>query len=505
MPALEQRPKRQSVKIPGVHYLWSLSVAFIIQFFLHLPALAEPVYKRTDQSDQVDELFAQWDRPGSPGAAIGIFKAGRIIYARGYGMANLEHDIPNSPQTVFRIGSTSKHFTAMGIAILIEQGKIAADDDIRRYLPELPVYKPAIKIRHMLYHTSGLRNYEALTTLAGIDGETYKVPYYTDADVIRLISRQKSLQFPPGEQYAYSNTNYFLLAEIIARVSGMKTAAFADRYLFEPLDMHNTHFHDDVNIIVRNRASGYSPAGDGSFRINMTQLEQIGTGSIYTTVEDFFKWDQNFYRNKLGKGTQGLIEMMQKSGSLNDGRLTHYGFGLDINTHFGLRSIGHGGAFVGYRSYYLRFPDQHFSVVLMSNLGPFPSYELVQKIARIYLGAIKAEIAAMPVVVHRSEEGEDAVNPAAITLSDRQNQQYTGRYYSEELDAFYTIEIRQGGLVVQVGKYYRTEMTPAGNDEFLWDLGKFNFIRNAAGEVSGFNLHSGSIRNIYFVRLEPGL
>ena len=249
----------------------NLLVCMLCVVFLQSPSVARQAYPHTKQTEQVDRLFATWDKSGSPGAAIGIIKDGRIIYARGYGMANLEYDIPNTPQTVFRIGSTSKHFTAMGIALLIEQGKISLDDDIRLYLPELPAYQWPIEIRHMLHHTSGLRNYEVLMILAGRDGETYKVPFYTDEEAVQMIARQKALNFKPGERYSYSNSNYFLLAEIIGRASGMKTSEFARKFLFEPLGMSDTHFHDDVSVIVKNRASGYTGGRSQSSELEKTR------------------------------------------------------------------------------------------------------------------------------------------------------------------------------------------------------------------------------------------
>jgi len=287
---------------PTSKLLIKLTAGLLGLVVIHSPSVARQAYPHTSESAQVDKLFEEWDRKISPGASIGIIKDGRIIYARGYGMANLEYDIPNTPQTVFRIGSTSKHFTAMAIALLIEHGSLSLDDDIRKFLPEIPEYQSPIRIRHLLHHTSGLRNYEALMMLAGRDGETYKVPYYTDEYAVQLIARQRVLNFNPGERYSYSNSNYFLLAEIIGNVSGMKTSEFARAQIFEPLSMSATHFHDDINVIVRNRASGYSPDANGEFRINMTQLEQIGTGCIYTSIEDFLNGTRISTTTFWGKG-----------------------------------------------------------------------------------------------------------------------------------------------------------------------------------------------------------
>lgn len=485
------------MKLPSARMLPLLAMGWLCLVLFQPPSAVGEPYPRTAQTDQVDALFAKWDRTGSPGAAIGIFKDGRIVYARGYGMANLEHDIPNTPRTVFRIGSTSKHFTAMAVAVLIERGDLSLDDDIRDHLPELPAYQAPVTIRHLLHHTSGLRNYEHLTVLAGIDGEMHPSPYYTDAEAVAMIARQTALNFTPGEKYSYSNSNYFLLAEIIGRVSGMKTAEFARKYMFEPLGMSHTHFHDDVDVIVPNRASGYSPTDDGGFRINMTRLEQIGTGSIFTTIEDFFKWDQNFYDNKLGQGRQSLIDMVETPGTLNNGDSAHYGFGLNIDRFGGLRLISHGGAFVGFRSYYMRFPDQRLSIVLLANQGPFPLEEVVGRIAAIYLGDQMTE----PVEPARPSDQDTAPQRQTIALSDDQRRAYAGRYYSAELDASYTLRETDGALTLRVGRYYTTDLVASEPDRFTWDYGTLEFTRNPTNDITGFLLHSAPIRAIAFEKV----
>jgi CubicO group peptidase (beta-lactamase class C family) len=457
-------------------------------------------YPHNELTDKVDALFAQWDNKDSPGAAVGIFKDGRIIYARGYGSANLEYSIPNTPHTVFRIGSTSKHFTAMCIALLIERKKLSVRDDIRLYIPELPDYGPAITIANMLHHTSGFRNYEALMELAGRDGDTIKVPFYTDQDAIDMIVRQKKLNFSLGERYSYSNTNYFLLAEVVARVSGMKTSEFAKKYLFEPLGMHNTHFHDDINKIVKNRASGYSPKEGGGFRINMTQLEQIGTGSIYTTIEDFFKWDQNFYRNRVGLGQQSLIDMMETPGRLNSGEHIEYGFGLNVGTFYGLKLISHGGSFVGFRSYYMRFPDQRFSIVVLANQGPFPDYEIASDIAILYLKDLIKEPLDKKQRTYR--EREERERSKRIQLRQEQLEEYAGIYYSEELDASYVLYTDANNLIMRVGRYYTTPIECMKSDEFKWSFRNIAFTRNQSGDISGFLLHEDPIRDLTFRKID---
>jgi len=336
--------------------------------------------------------------------------------------------------------------------------------------------------------------------LAGLDGETIKVPFYTDQDAIDMIVHQKKLNFSPGDRYSYSNTNYFLLAEVVGRVSGMRTSEFARKYMFESLGMKNTHFHDDINVIVKNRASGYSPKKGGGFRINMTQLEQIGTGSIYTTIEDFFKWDQNFYDNKLGRGQQSLIEMVETPGILKNEENIEYGFGLNIGTFYGLKLISHGGSFVGFRSYYMRFPDQRFSIVILANQGPFPDYKTASNIAILYLKDLFTEPLDKKQSTYRDREEEPSSR--RIQLKPEQLKEYTGVYYSEELDASYRLKLEANNLIMSVGRYYTTPVECVKLDEFKWDFRNIVFTRDPSANISGFLLHEGPIRDLKFKKIK---
>lgn len=330
-------------------------------------------------TDKVDELFAEWDKPVSSGCALGIIKNGKLIYKRGYGMANLEHNIPISSTTVFRIGSTSKQFTAMSIVLLAEQGKISLDDDIRKYLSEMPEYESPITIRHLIHHTSGIRDYLELMELAGMRDDDY----YTDDEAVEMLARQKELNFKPGDEFLYSNSGYFLLSMIVKRASGKSLREFAEENIFKPLGMNNTHFHDDHTMIVKNRAAGYSPKKDNGYRINMTILGMVGDGGVFTTVEDLFLWDQNFYHNKLGG--KDLINQVLTLGILNNGEKLNYAFGLEAIDYRGLKMISHGGSFAGFRAQMIRFPEQKFSVICLANLSTINPTKLCKQVADVYL------------------------------------------------------------------------------------------------------------------------
>ncbi len=345
-------------------------------------------------TDKVDELFAEWDKSDSPGCALGIIKNGKLLYKRGYGMANLEHNLPISSTTVFRIASTSKQFTAMCIVLLAEQGKISLNDDICKYLSEMPEYESPITIRHLIHHTSGIRDYLELMELAGMSDHDY----YSDDKAVEMLTRQKDLNFKPGGEFLYSNSGYYLLSMIVKRVSGKSLREFTEEKIFKPLGMNNTHFHDDHTMIVKNRADGYSPREDGGYRINMTTLPMVGDGGLFTTVEDLFLWDQNFYHNKLGG--KDSINQLLNLGTLNSGEKLSYAFGLEAIDYRGLKMISHSGSMAGFRAQMIRFPEQKFSVICLANLSTINPTKLCKEVADLYLAdqfkQEKAEFIELP-------------------------------------------------------------------------------------------------------------
>jgi len=468
-----------------------LSVIILLAAMI-IRAEACQAYTHTALTDSVDAMFAQWGKEDTPGAAVGIFKDGRIIYARGYGMANLEYNIPITPQTVFRIGSTSKQLTAMCIALLAEQGKLSLDDDIRKFFPEMPEYETPITVGHLVHHTSGIRDYFTLQGLL-VRGE-----YFNSEDALAMLLRQKELNFTPGERYSYANSGYFLLAALIERASGMKASEYARKHIFEPLGMNDTHFHDDLNVVVRNRASGYRPTEQGGYSINMTQLDIIGDGSIYTTIEDFFKWDQNFYNNKLGNGTQDLIDMIMTRGMLNDGTEITYAFGLNVETYRGLRRVSHSGSFVGFRSYYVQFPDQRFSVVIFTNNSMGPG-RFAGRIADLYL--VDQFTGPTPERQERPRrQPPQEERPEPVTLSSSQLQEYVGIFYSDELDAYAVLRIEDGNLTMKLG-INSGGLTAFSSENFEWRRRSIEFIRDSRRNVSGFVLRVGRDLSLEFTKV----
>lgn len=340
-------------------FLAVLMLAFVFQ----QSVVAQNKIKDKAITAAIDQVFQEWDQENTPGCALGIIKDGELIYAKGYGLANMEYNIPNDANSVFRIGSTSKQFTAACIVLLAEQGKLSLDNTLAQYFPDFPDYAKQINIRHLLNHTSGIRDYLTLTYLKGMDDDDY----YTDEDLMRWLVNQNDLNFMPGDEFTYSNSGYWLLGQIVKEVSGMTMAAFAEKEIFQPLGMNNTHFHDDHNLIVKNRASGYSPTGEDSYRLDMTTLNMIGDGGIFTTIQDIKKWDDAYYNSKVLN--KSFWKMMTTKGVLNNGETIDYASGLFLTPYKGLPTINHGGAFVGFRAEYLKFPEQKVSIAVFANRG----------------------------------------------------------------------------------------------------------------------------------------
>ena len=492
-------------QIPGVHRCHARVITYrrlAIAAGLALAAsslsfagvAAGQVYPQTDLAAQVDELFAEWDTEVSPGAAVGIFKEGRIIYARGYGIANLDYGIPITPQSVLRIGSISKQFVAMCIAILAERGTLSFDDDIRAYLPEMPDYGEPITIRHLLHHTSGIREYLTLVDLIGKpEGSVFG---YTTRELVELLARQQGLNFDPGDQFSYTNSGYFLLAEIVSRVSGTKASAFARENIFDPLGMTHTRFYDDPNAIIPNQAFGYSLKPDGEYRLDILRSDVIGDLGVITTVEDLLHWDNNFYENKLGAGTNNLIATMSTRGRTDGGEELSYALGLEFGPYRGLKTMGHSGSAVGYVAQFLQFPEQRLSVVILSNLSSFRPGRIARQIADLYLADELTEPGASGEQVRPPR-----TSPEPITLSRTEIEVFVGDFYSEELDFSYSLDVREGSLELEL-RGNRIELLPYSADRFGWGRRELSFLREASGVVTGFALDAGNISGLHFLKME---
>ena len=460
-----------------------------------LPAAAEArAQPRVDLSARVDSLFAEWDRPGSPGCALGIVQDGRLAYARGYGYANLDHDIPITPKTVFYIASVSKQFTAASIALLAQQGKLSLDDDVRAYIPELPDYGATITIRHLIHHTSGLRDYLTLMLLAGMRLEDV----HTDEEVLDLVTRQTALNFAPGERHLYSNTGYLLMAEIVRRVSGKSLREFADEHIFRPLGMASTHFHDDRTMVVRNRAMAYVRNEDGSFRLDVwSNFDKVGSGGLLASVEDLALWDLDAEHQRVG-GT-ALRQQMLERGVLNNGDTLDYAFGLVIGAYRGLRTVSHSGGSMGFRAHHLRFPDERFSVICLCNLGSIDPGRLALRVADLYLEdrfpePPLATRASGPAPLGNAPGATPAELPATMLA------EFAGRYHSAELRVTYSLAVEQDRLVLHSRNAPPATLESTGPDRFRAGGLTLRFVRDASSSITGFVLDAGRALGLRFQR-----
>ena len=295
-------------------------------------------------------------------------------------MANLDHGIAITPETVFYVGSVSKQFTAANVALMVSQGKLDLDADIRRYVPEMPAYSQPITVRQLVHHTSGIRDIYSLMRLAGKRLENV----FPDQQALGLIARQQELNFTPGSENLYSNSGYFLLSEIVGRLSQSSLREYAEQKIFLPLDMRDTHFHDSPGHVQPRTATSYQPNEDGSFRNSfLSNFDKVGAGGLYSTVRDLYKWDQNFYTGKVGG--EAFLKTIQTGGKLSDGTQLDYAFGLRVSTYRGLRIVAHGGSMMGYKADFVQFPEQQFSVLCLCNLGSINPSGLTRQVADIYL------------------------------------------------------------------------------------------------------------------------
>jgi len=340
-------------------------------------ALAAPPASGSEAA-RVDQLFERWNRTTSPGCAMAAMKDGRILHEAGYGMANLEHEAKITPSTVFDVGSIAKQFTAAALLMLAEEGKLSLDDPIRKYVTELPDFGTPVTLRQMLRHTSGLRDYEQLLYF---DGWRLDSPdLLTDGDIMHIMSLQKELNFPPGSNYSYSNTNYMLLAQVVSRVSKRSFPDFTMTRLFQPLGMKHTHFRVDHGETIKDVAYAYLDK-DGGFDLCLPNYDTVGATNLFTTVEDLARWEENSYTGRVG-GDKVIKQLMQP-GELNDGTKLNYAPGMFVG--LGAEESGPAGD-AGYRADILRFPDDHFSVVTLCNLGSIDAMELSHQVANIYQG-----------------------------------------------------------------------------------------------------------------------
>jgi CubicO group peptidase (beta-lactamase class C family) len=418
--------------------------------------VAVPAFSEDKAQPKIDKIFAAFDKPNSPGCAVGVIRGGNFIYRKGYGMGSLELGVPLSSQSIFYMASVSKQFTAASVVLAAEQGFLSLNDDVRKYIPELPDYGHVITLRQMLHHTSGFRDFETLMFLSGLELSDL----HSRGEMLDLITRQKGLNNIPGEEWIYSNTNYFLLAEVIRRATKKSLAEFAAENIFRPLGMAHTRFYDDHSLVMPGRVAAYDPAGEGKFLVDWsTNFDTVGPGGLMSSVDDMLLWDRNFYENTLGKGT--LLKEMQARGALNNGNETDYGLGLELSTYRGLPTVGHDGALFGYRTGILRFPEQRFAVLCLCNLSSADPSNLVRKVADVYL--------------EKSLQAEPGAAPAPNQSGLPDPSLFAGKYLDPKKHFVYSFTVAGGNLMAWGGNLRRV-----GANQFK-DLGTGTITFESSG------------------------
>jgi len=509
---------------------------------------------------KIDQIFAKWST-SSPGCAVGASVHGTPVLAKAYGMADLEHDVKNTPETIFEAGSVSKQFTAAAVLFLARDGKLLLDDPVRKYIPELPDYGQPLTIRHMLTHTSGLRDWGSV---AGIAGWPRTSRAHTHAHVLDIVSRQRALNFAPGTSWSYSNTGYNLAAILVSRVSGMSFGEFSQRRLFAPLGMTRTSWRDDHRRIVKDRAIAYSD-GAGGFRILMPFEDVHGNGGLLTTVGDLLKWNANFASHIVGD--QSFSSEQERPGRFSDGRAHDYALGLRVRQYKGVREIAHSGSTAGYQAYLARYPDQQVSVAVLCNVSSASAAQYSNAVADLYLAnSIKpatapaakhvlteAEIAAVTGRYRNTLTGEPldlvrekdtlrvergaalvAISPARfvmangaswdlnlragtarmtdafgsvetyervspVTPSPEQLKELVGTYVSDEAEAMMTVAIDDKTLVLKRRPDTTISLTPLYRDAFSGQLGTVVF-RREGGRVIAFTVSQDRVWDLRFTR-----
>lgn len=431
---------------------------------------------------RIDKIFIAYNN-STPGAAVGILQDGEFIYKRSFGMASLEHNIPITSKSVFQIASISKQFTTMSIILLEQEGKLSIGDDIRKYLPEVPDFGSTITIRHLGNHTSGLREAGNLLSMIG----WRRRDLTTAGDILNMVSMQKELNFEPGAEYTYNNTAFLLLALVVERVSGKPFREFVEERIFKPLEMNDSFVHDSVSDVVNNIAYAYTVRRDGGFGWSIPNFESFGSTSVRTTLEDFAKWERNFRHKKVG-GENGINKLLTR-GKFNNGEENYYAFGIWHEEYRGLKGIRHTGSHAGYRANFVMYPEYGISTILLGN---------VTSIDRRGMPNLMADILFEGKLGPRPKQSPPPERPEPPVLTEDQLREFTGSFYSEELDFNFEFSVKNGGLILSRRKIGENTLNPGDKDMFRFGGTTLQFTRNSTGIINGFLATTGRVRNLRF-------
>lgn len=543
-------------------------------FCLLLPACLSAQTLPDSVTRKIDSIF-KFYTPSSPGCALAVTKNGTVIFQKGYGLANLEYNIPVTPNTIFHIASESKQYVAFCMLLLEKEGKLSIDDDIRKYLDYVPDFGQKITIRHLIHHTSGLRDQWQLLANAGWQLDDV----IKQEHIIKLVSKQKALNFNPGEEWLYCNTGYTLMAEIVKKVSGLSLREYTQKNIFEPLGMKDTHFHDDYTEIVPNRAYSYNFRSAGKYQHAVLSYSTVGATSLFTTVLDEAKWLNNYETGAVGG--KDLIEKMYQVGVLNDGRKLNYAFALNIGNYKGWKQIAHGGGDAGFRTYASRFPEKELGIVVFSNFGAADVARLTNQVADVFItgskegpkpadtyftdsiflkklpgkyytdrgdlaqfswqngklmrhntnNGITFEIKLVAegnnryrlpmggvLVLDEKNTARDSIMELKIetpnnvqsfkrfpTVDKKVTEEFTGKYFNTETEAFYYITHKDGQLTLEHHKYASVPLKYIAPGQFTsphWWMSHIKFIRDKQQKIVAFEVNAGRVFHLRYDRMK---
>ena len=449
--------------------------------------MAPPVSGQSLPVAELDAIFASWSTTRVPGCAVGVAREGTPVLLRAWGMADLEQGVANATETIFEGGSLAKQFTSGAVILLALDGKLSLEDDIRRYIPEIPDYGTPITLRHLMTHTSGLRDWGSVASIEGWGREDRS---HTHAHVLEILARQSALNYTPGERYSYTNSGYNLLAMIVDRVSGMPFAEFSRTRLFEPLGLEDTQWRDDYRRLVPGRSSAYSFRGDEVI-INRPIEYVHGNGGILTTVEDLLRWDEVVRTG--GPFGERFAAEMHRQAVLNDGTTISYASGVQVEEYRGERRVSHTGSTAGYRGFLGRYPDQGLTVSLLCNAANVNPGAIGNRVADLFLQGLP------PVVASQPQPAPPPSTPWSPSAAERSA--LVGAYHST--DANVTLEVRQegAGLVLFRGPDSTFPLTPGERDTFESGLGTIRVHRDAAGAVRELGLEQARVHDLRLQRV----
>jgi CubicO group peptidase (beta-lactamase class C family) len=490
----------------------------LVPFALAAMLAAQPAVG--PQRAKVDQIFARFNHTDSPGCTVAVSLRDEPVLQAAYGMADLEHGIALTPDSILEAGSVSKQFTAAALLLLAQAGRISLDDPARKYIPELPLYGAPITIRHLIHHTSGLRDWGSVAAIAGWERTTR---VHTHAHVLEIVKAQKALNYDPGDAYSYTNTGYNLAAILVSRVSIQPFAEFTRARIFEPLGMTSTSWRDDFRRIVPRRAVAYRPAGDG-FEQLMPFENVHGNGGLLTTAGDLLRWNRNFTDAKVGG--KAFVEEQHRRAVLNNGRQITYAAGLTIDKYRGVMEVSHSGATAGYRAWLARYPEQHVGVAVLCNTTSANAPQLGRAVAAVFVPFAEAARPAassnegslyrnrrtfatrrfaksdgtLQIETPNGPEYWDRVE--AWTPKIDEIASFAGEYRSEEAGVTWRIVADNGAVTVHRGASDSYLLKPTVKDSFEnQDLGAIRFLRGSDGAVNELAVSEARVWDLRFKRV----